>query len=402
MRRTFLPGRHLHCQGKVFCTSLPVGYAEGFPGRKDKRTAKQDGGSRNCDSLTVGAKPHIIADEQVPFLEGISKKHARITRIPGHLIDNQVLKKADALLVRTRTICSAGLLKDSRISFIGSPTIGTDHIDMEYCAKTGIVVANAPGCNSGAVMQYVFTALVAWAGNNAEELKSKTLGIVGVGNIGKKVAALASRLGIRTILNDPPRAEAEGPEGFSDLGLLLEQSDIITMHVPLTPLTQNMVQSHFLSSMKQSACFINTSRGDVVDEDALRKAAPQLGGIILEVWQGEPHINPATLEVCNIATPHIAGYSLEGKRNATEQVVRAMASHFGWNDLQNYSVTLPPAGYVPSDLLFTQCFPIFEQDKQLRKTPEQFEQIRNAYVYRREWTQEQYSQLTLCLPKKTF
>ncbi|HBG53954.1 MAG TPA: erythronate-4-phosphate dehydrogenase [Rikenellaceae bacterium] len=350
----------------------------------------------------MGARPHIIADEQVPFLEGISEKHARITRMPGHLIGPQVVRKADALLVRTRTVCSAGLLKDSRISFIGTTTIGTDHIDLEYCTKAGIVVANAPGCNAGAVMQYVFTALFAWAGNNAGDLKNKTLGIVGVGIVGKKVAALASRLGIRTILNDPPRAEAEGPEGFSDLGLLLEQSDIVTMHVPLTPLTINMVQSHFLSYMKKGACFINTSRGAVVDEQALRKAAPQLGGIILDVWQGEPHINPATIEVSSIGTPHIAGYSLEGKRNATEQVVQAMAIHFGWNDLQNYSVALPAASYVPSDLLFTHCFPIFEEDKQLRKEPEQFEQIRNAYVFRREWTQEQYSRLTLCLPQKTF
>ena len=154
--------------------------------------------------------------------------------------------------------------------------------------------------------------------------------------------------------------------------------------------------------MKKGACFINTSRGAVVDEQALRKAAPQLGGIILDVWQGEPHINPATIEVSSIGTPHIAGYSLEGKRNATEQVVQAMAIHFGWNDLQNYSVALPAASYVPSDLLFTHCFPIFEEDKQLRKAPEQFEQIRNAYVFRREWTQEQYSRLTLCLPQKTF
>lgn len=350
----------------------------------------------------MDVKPHIIADQQVPYLEGIGKKHARITRVPGHLIDKQILKKADALLVRTRTICSAALLKDSPVSFIGSPTIGTDHIDLDYCAKKGIVVVNAPGCNSGAVMQYVFSALVAWAGNHAEDLKSKTLGIVGVGNVGKKVAALAAHLGIRTVLNDPPRAKAEGQEGFSDLGLLLEQSDIITMHVPLTPLTINMVNNNFLSSMKQGACFINTSRGAVVDEMALQKAAPKLGGIILDVWQGEPHIDPATLKVCNIATPHIAGYSLEGKSNATEQVVRAMAVHFGWNDLQNYTVALPAAKHVPADLLFTQCFPIFELDKQLRKAPEQFELIRNAYVYRREWTREQYSQLTLCLPKKTF
>jgi len=351
--------------------------------------------------LTVDARPHIIADEQVPFLEGITEKHARITRMPGNLIDKQAIRNANALLVRTRTVCSASLLENSRISFIGSPTIGTDHIDMDYCASAGIVVANAPGCNAEAVMQYVFTALVAWAGSHICDLRNKTLGIVGVGNVGKKVAALASHLGMRTILNDPPRAEAEGPEGFSDIGFLLEQSDIVTMHVPLTELTLNMADNHFFSSMKKGACFINTSRGAVADEKALYRAAPNLGGIILDVWQGEPHINPATLQVSNIGAPHIAGYSLEGKRNASEQVVRALAGHFGWKELESYTVPLPDASHVPADLLFTQCFPIFEQDKQLRNAPEKFEQIRSAYVFRREWTSEQYRQLTLCLPNKT-
>jgi erythronate-4-phosphate dehydrogenase len=348
----------------------------------------------------VHTRPYIVVDDQVPFLEGITGKHARIIRKPGHLIEARDIRNADALIVRTRTVCSAALLQDSSVSFIGSPTIGTDHIDMEFCKAKGIAVANAPGCNSGAVMQYVFTALVAWAGSRKCDLRNKTLGIIGVGNVGKKVATLAGHLGMHTILNDPPRARAEGPHGFSDLGFLLEKSDIVTMHVPLDPLTRGMAHRNFFASMKGSACFINTSRGDVVDEGALREASPRLGGIILDVWHGEPHIDPATVSITDIATPHIAGYSLEGKRNASQQVVRALAKHYGWDDLKDYSIVLPTVGQVPQDLLFTRCFPIFVEDKQLRTAPEQFEHLRNAYVFRREWTPEQYRQLTLCLPHK--
>ncbi|HPV88112.1 MAG TPA: 4-phosphoerythronate dehydrogenase, partial [Bacteroidales bacterium] len=348
----------------------------------------------------MDTRPHIVIDQQVPFLEGITGKHARITRMPGHLIRSGDIRKADALIVRTRTICSAALLQDSSVSFIGSPTIGTDHIDMEFCRSKGIAVANAPGCNSLAVMQYVFTALVAWAGSRKRDLCNMTLGIIGVGHVGKKVAALAGHLGMQTILNDPPRALAEGPEGFSDLGFLLDKSDIVTMHVPLDRTTRGMAHKDFFGAMKKGACFINTSRGDVVDEETLREASLRLGGIILDVWHGEPHIDPATVRITDIATPHIAGYSLEGKRNASQMVVRALAEHFGWDDLKDYSVSLPPPREVSQDLLFTRCFPIFVEDKQLRAAPEQFEHQRNAYVFRREWTPDQYRQLTLCLPNK--
>jgi len=350
--------------------------------------------------LTVNRLPHIVADDQVPFLEGIPSRLARIERLPGHLIDKEAIRAADALVVRTRTRCDASLLEGSSVSFVGSATIGTDHIDIPYCKSLGIKVVNAPGCNAGAVMQHVFTALVAWAAKRNTDFCGKTLGVVGVGNVGKKVVRLAEYLGMKTLLNDPPRALAEGSAGFVDLPFLLTHADIVTLHVPLAPDTRGMADRMFFSSMKKGACLVNTSRGEVVDEEALKDAAKNLGGIILDVWQNEPHIDLETLQITDIATPHIAGYSLEGKRNASQTVIRALAEHFGWKGLEDHIITLPAPGTVPPHLLFKQCFPIFVEDKQLRNAPRQFEAFRKAYVYRREWTPEQYRQLTLCLPKR--
>ncbi|MDD2538275.1 MAG: 4-phosphoerythronate dehydrogenase [Bacteroidales bacterium] len=350
----------------------------------------------------MDTRPHIIADSQIPFLDAITASHARITRMPGHMIGPSDVRRADALVIRTRTVCNASLLQGSAVSFIGSATIGTDHIDLEYCASGNITVTAAPGCNAGAVMQYLFTALAAWARAGETDLREMTLGIVGVGNVGKKVEDLARHLGMKTILNDPPRALTEGPEGFSTLDRLLTEADIVTMHVPLTPLTRGMAGREFFRSLRNGACFVNTSRGAVVDESALREASGRLGGIILDVWQGEPHIDPSTVKITDLATPHIAGYSLEGKRNASQTVLRALARHFGWEDLKDHTIDLPPVPVVPAHLLFTRCFPIFVEDKRLRDAPHDFETQRNAYVYRREWTPEQYRQLTLCLPHKTW
>jgi len=350
--------------------------------------------------LIVNSIPHIVADDQIPFLEGIPLRLARLTRLSGHLIDKEAIRAADALIVRTRTRCDASLLEGTPVSFIGSATIGTDHIDIAYCKSRSIKVVNAPGCNAGAVMQYVFTALVAWAAKKNEDLAGKTLGVVGVGNVGKKVVELANHLGMKALLNDPPRALAEGSACFVELAELLTHADIVTLHVPLAPDTRGMADWTFFSSMKKGACLVNTSRGEVVDEEALKDAAKNLGGIILDVWQNEPHIDVETLQITDIATPHIAGYSLEGKRNASEAVIRALADHFGWKELEDHTISLPLPLPVPDDLLFTHCFPIFVEDKQLRNAPRQFEAFRKAYVYRREWTQEQYRQLTLCLPKK--
>ncbi|NLA15781.1 MAG: 4-phosphoerythronate dehydrogenase [Bacteroidales bacterium] len=341
-------------------------------------------------------RPYIIIDEQIPYLEGITQQHAQIERLPYPMIVTERVRKADALLIRTRTRCSACLLTGSPVSFIGSPAIGTDHIDLDYCASAGIKVVNAPGCNAGAVVQYVFTSLVMCAALKGIDLCGKSMGIIGVGNVGSKVTRLAKQLGMKLLLNDPPRALAEGSQGFCELNYLLKHADVVTLHVPLDPSTQGMAGSDFFANMQEGACFINTSRGGVVDERALRSAVTRLGGIVLDVWQGEPDICVETLKTTDIATPHIAGYSVEGKRNASQTVVRALAAHFDWKDLLEYTVDLPPACHVPAHLLFKQCFPIMEEDERLRKAPERFEEHRNNYIFRREWTPEQYKRLNLC------
>ncbi len=397
---TFFPGRGLHRQDQIIRSALPAGHAENLSDGKTQCHSEKTRCERTHHTLTVNSIPHIIADDQIPFLDSIPSRLARITRLPGHLIDKETIHAADALIVRTRTRCDAFLLEGSSVSFIGSATIGTDHIDIPYCESRGITVVNAPGCNAGAVMQYIFTALTAWAAKRNEDLCGKTLGVVGVGNVGKKVVRLAEHLGLKTLLNDPPRALAEGSAGFVELAELITHSDIVTLHVPLARDTYCMADRAFFSSMKKGACLVNTSRGEVVDEEALKNAEKDLGGIILDVWHNEPHIDTETLKITDIATPHIAGYSLEGKRNASQTVIRALAGHFGWKELENHCIDLPPASDVPADLLFTQCFPIFVEDKQLRSAPHLFETFRKNYVFRREWTPEQYRHLTLCLPGK--
>lgn len=348
----------------------------------------------------MNRQPVILIDKEVPFLEGVFDNRAVVRLMKGAEITATDIGDADALIIRTRTECVPRTLEGSRVSFIGSATIGTDHIDTGYCTSHGIEVANAPGCNAGAVMQYVFTALAGWSGKKGRSLSGMTMGIIGVGNVGRRVAELARMLGFRVLLNDPPRAAAEGPHDFSDLPQILFLSDIVTLHVPLTADTFAMAGDSFFRKMKDGACFVNTSRGAVVNEEALRKHAPRLGGVILDVWNNEPDIDERTLGVTDIATPHIAGYSLEGKRNASQTVVRAMAHHFRWEDLYDFSIKLPVPDFVPEHLLFKDCFPIFVEDSKLRSSPNQFESWRSGYTFRREWTREQFNQLPQCLLHK--
>lgn len=345
-------------------------------------------------------KPTLIIDSHIPFIEGVLDPYATVQYREPNQIDAQVVQYADALLVRTRTRCDKALLEGSSVSFIGTATIGMDHIDAAYCQSKGIVVANAPGCNAGAVVQYVFTALDALAVRKGLSFAGKTLGIVGVGHVGKRVAALGQALGFRVLLNDPPRALAEGPDGFTSLDNLLQEADVVTLHVPLAPDTMHLANTSFFQRMKPTACFINASRGPVVDETALALARNRLGSIVLDVWEHEPEINPDTVALTDLATPHIAGYSLEGKRNATVTIVRALARHFNWESLANFAISLPEPPKTNPRLLFSQYFPIFVEDDTLRGNPSGFEQQRSHYVYRREWTPKQYKLLPLCFSLK--
>lgn len=334
----------------------------------------------------------IVADRDIPFLRGVLEPYAELVYLPGGAFASADVQDADALIIRTRTRCGASLLNGSRVSMIATATIGTDHIDLPWCATRGIEVASAAGCNSGGVMQYVFTALYALNVN----LMGKTLGVIGVGHVGSKVAEMGRRLGFRLLCCDPPRARAEGPEGFVELDELLSEADIVTLHVPLQDDTRAMAGTEFFSKMKEGAVFINCSRGEVVDEDALIDAAPKLGPIIIDTWPNEPVINRELLALSSVATPHIAGYSLQGKLNGTTAVVRAVAEHFGIDEMRDFTpkevawkspIPIAFEGMSQSQIAerLQDIYPIMEDDRALRRQPENFELLRSGYSYRMEF-----------------
>ncbi len=338
----------------------------------------------------------IVADSNVPFLEGVFEPYAEVVYIEGRAINHDDVKDADALIIRTRTRCNAGLLDATSVKMIATATIGTDHIDLEYCRDKGIEVHNAEGCNAGGVMQYVFSALYGVAARKGIKLDGATLGIVGVGHVGSKVEAMARHLGFNVLLCDPPRAEAEGPEGFCSLEYLLANSQIVTLHVPLDDTTRRMADEEFFMLMRPGAIFINASRGEVVDDDALINAIPKLGAVVIDTWNNEPDINVDLVEVVDIATPHIAGYSYQGKQNGTASAVRAVARHFGIKELYDFYPESDLPDHEPLLLnlkdkthgeraaVFQYNYPVFTDDFRFRMEPYKFEKLRSEYQYRRE------------------
>ena len=253
----------------------------------------------------------IVADKHIPFLEGVFEPYAEVVYIDGREIAHEDIIDADALIIRTRTKCNAALLDGTKVSMIATATIGMDHIDIPYCKEHGIEVHNAQGCNAGGVLQYVFSALYGVAARKGIKLDNATFGIIGVGNVGKKVEEMARHLGFNVLLCDPPRAAAEGEEGFCSLEHLLANSHIVTMHVPLDETTRGMADEEFFMLMPPGAIFINAARGEVVDEEALINAIPKLGAVVIDTWNHEPNVNIDLVEMVDIATPHIAGYSYQ-------------------------------------------------------------------------------------------
>lgn len=338
----------------------------------------------------------IVADKAIPFLEGVFDPYADMTYLPGDKIGPEDVKDADALMVRTRTKCNAALLEGSKVKFIATATIGTDHIDFPYCDSKGIVVRNAPGCNAGGVMEYVFSALYGLASRRSISLQGDTIGIIGVGHVGSLIERMGRALGFKILKCDPPRAEAEGSFGFCDLEYLLQNSQIVTLHVPLDETTRGMANSEFFSLMQPGAFFINAARGEVVCDDALKAAIPKLGPVIIDTWNHEPDIDLDLMDKVAIATPHIAGYSYQGKQNGTAAAVRAVAHYFGITELYEFfpKTDLPENEAVKLDLkdlnqgeiasVLQYNYPIFTDDFMLRLNPENFDRLRSEYNYRRE------------------
>ena len=358
----------------------------------------------------------IIADDKIPFLKGVMEPYVDIVYLSGAKTSVDDVKNADAIFTRTRTKCNESLLKDSSVKLIATATIGFDHIDTDYCDNAGIRWVNAPGCNSWSVQQYITTAIATLAWQRKLKLKDLTLGVIGVGNVGSKVARAAEALGMRVLLNDPPRADKEGSENFTNLEVLLSESDIVTCHTPLTkplsrgegsgerlPLypTYHLASDDFFGKMKNGAVFINSSRGPVTDTEALKRAIKtKLSAYILDVWEGEPVIDASLLENSFIGTPHIAGYSSDGKANGTAACIHEFCSFFGLDILQDWypeSIPPPPAstsftidgvGKSDEQIIYeavTHTYPILEDSARLKNSPETFEEQRGGYWIRREF-----------------
>jgi erythronate-4-phosphate dehydrogenase len=346
----------------------------------------------------------IIADNNIPFLKGALEPYVEVVYLPGKEITQEVIKGADALLIRTRTKCTESLLKNSDVKFIGTATIGFDHIDTQYCENNNIEWTNAPGCNSSSVQQYIGAALLKIAADFDFQLKDKTLGIVGVGNVGSKVESFARALGMRVILNDPPRARNEAFSDFHSLKTLLFESDIITVHVPLNVVgedcTYNLFNDKIFKKMKNSAWFINSSRGEVTKTSALKKAlASGKLGAVIDVWENEPDIDLDAMAKTFLATPHIAGYSTDGKANGTAMVVNSLSEYFKL-PLKNWYPLNVPVPVAPEIIIDTKgkseqeiikeavlhTYNISYDDAKLRLSPSDFEKQRGDYPLRREFS----------------
>jgi erythronate-4-phosphate dehydrogenase len=347
----------------------------------------------------------IIADDKIPFLKGVLDPYADIVYLPGAKISAADVKDADAIFTRTRTKCDESLLRGSKVKLIATATIGFDHIDTAYCEASNIRWVNAPGCNSASVRQYVITAILQFAKENSWELQGKTIGIIGVGNVGSKIAGAAEALGMNVLKNDPPREEIEGSSQYTPLDDLLRQSDIVTCHTPLTKIppypTHHLANDDFFRKMKDKALFINTSRGAVLDTAALKRAIDTKHlSFILDVWENEPDIDLPLLEKAFIGTPHIAGYSSDGKANGTAACIRELITFFDADFLSPdwFPAQIPPSGISPEkeiDLasmnpqqaaceLMTHTYPIWEDSNRLKESPATFEKQRGDYWIRRE------------------
>ena len=350
-------------------------------------------------------KLKIVADDKIPFLKGVLDPFVDVVYLPGSKISPADVIDADAIFTRTRTCCNETLLQQSRVRLIVTATIGYDHIDTAYCEANNIRWVNAPGCNSSSVQQYITAALLMLAEEKKMSLQDMTLGVIGVGNVGSKVAKAATALGMRVLLNDPPRAEKEGDAAFTSLEKLLKQSDIVTCHTPLTKEapypTYHLSSCDFFNQMKDGAVYINSARGAVTDTVALKQAAQsKLSGYILDVWEGEPDIDLELLENALIATPHIAGYSSDGKANGTAVCVHEFCRFFGLDILPDrYPDTVPDPpmstvicidceGKTEQQIFYeavTHTYPIWEDSLRLKQMPAGFEEQRGSYRVRREF-----------------
>ena len=328
----------------------------------------------------------IVIDNAIPFLENRLPEDLDKIILPGAAITSRDVADADALLVRTRTRCDAALLKGSNVKFVGTATIGLDHFNIPELQALGITAVNAPGCNAPAVAQYVWSCLLRLGFRPGLH----RLGLVGKGNIGSVVAEWGRRLGVEIMVCDPPRAEAGlTDEDYRPLEQLMRDCDAVTLHVPKTSSgkhpTLGLVDAAAIGELQPGAILINAARGGIVDEEALIEAIAGKGiRAVVDTWHGEPTISRRLLSAATIATPHIAGYSLEGKERATRMVLESLSATLG---IATDTSGLAPAHRVPEVLTpekITESYDPYVDMKLLLDSPEEFEALRDGYALRKE------------------
>lgn len=348
----------------------------------------------------------VVADENIPFAREAFAEFGDVVTLPGRKMTTADLAEADVLLVRSITKVDSTLLEGSTVKFVATATIGVDHIDEIYLRGRGIGFASAPGCNANSVAEYITAALLHLADKHALSLEGMSIGVVGVGNVGKKVAAKAHALGMRVVLNDPPLAEATCEPAYRSIAEI-QACDVVTFHVPLeksgTYPTVHLCDAAFLAGMKPGGILINTARGPVLDNAALYDALTRkhVRATVLDVWEGEPNTHEALLAEVDIASPHIAGYSFDGKVNGTRQIYEAACVHFGRKTTWDPTPLLPTPECPEISLgngdtvagCVRKVYDILADDARMRETlalpkaerAAYFDRLRKEYPRRREF-----------------
>ena len=353
----------------------------------------------------------IVADANIPFVKECFSSVGEVEVVGGREIGPSVLRDADIVVVRSVTRVDSDLLAGSKVRFVGTATIGFEHIDTEYLSRSNIGFASSPGSNANSTAEYVIAALLEIGRRHNIKLEGKTIGIVGVGNVGSRVEKKAGALGMKVLLNDPPLQRETGNAKY----LSLEEAfgcDFITLHTPLTfegvDKTFHLADEKFFKSLKSGCVFFNTSRGGVVETIALKGAikAGKLKAVVVDVWENEPNIDTELLEMVDIGTAHIAGYSLDGKVAGMIVIYKAVCKYFGFKaefDTKSFlpepavpQLEINPQAAGEQDLLretVEKIYRISEDDLKLRwildrpqgKRGKFFDSLRKNYPVRREF-----------------
>jgi erythronate-4-phosphate dehydrogenase len=348
----------------------------------------------------------ILVDENMPYARELFSRTGTVVAVPGRPVPEAELDDADGLMVRSVTKVNAELLSGKPVKFVGTATAGTDHIDEAFLQEQGIAFSAAPGCNAIAVVEYVFSSLLLLAERDGFLLKDRTVGIVGVGNVGGRLQARLEALGIKTLLCDPPRADRGDDGEFLPLSTLVADADILTFHTPLYKQgeykTLHLADEALLKALKPGTILINACRGPVVDNAALLKVLEQRDdlSVILDVWEPEPELSLPLLAKVDIATAHIAGYTLEGKARGTTQVFEAWTAFLGEPQQVALDTLLPAPEFGQITLhgeldqptlkrLVHLVYDVRRDDAPLRAVaaiPGEFDRLRKNYLERREWS----------------